>query len=130
MNREEFLKQKVWAVVGATQKEEKWGYRIYKTLKDAGYEVYGVNPNYDTIDGDTMYHTLSEIPVKVDAIDMVINRKQSISVLEEAKELGLNNIFFQPGSVDKDVIAKAEELGLDYLNGDCIYRAVKESEMR
>lgn len=126
MNRNEFLDKKVWAVVGATQKEDKWGYRIYKALKEKGYEVYGVNPNYDTIDGDTMYHSLSDIPKKVDAIDMVISRKQAPAVLEEAKELGLDNIFFQPGSVDKEVTALADALGLNYLTGDCIYKALQE----
>ena len=45
MTIQQALDQKVWAVIGATHKTEKFGYKIYKCLKDHGYEVYPVNPN-------------------------------------------------------------------------------------
>ena len=52
MTIQQALDQKVWAVIGATDKTEKFGYKIYKCLKDHGYEVYPVNPNVAEIDGD------------------------------------------------------------------------------
>ena len=39
---EEALKRKVWAVVGATDNKEKFGYKIYKNLKLEGY-IYAMN---------------------------------------------------------------------------------------
>ena len=38
MTIQQALDQKVWAVIGATHKTEKFGYKIYKCLKDHGYE--------------------------------------------------------------------------------------------
>ena len=55
MTIQQALDQKVWAVIGATHKTEKFGYKIYKCLKDHGYEVYPVNPNVAEIDGDKCY---------------------------------------------------------------------------
>ncbi|MDU2577412.1 MAG: CoA-binding protein, partial [Veillonella sp.] len=55
MTIQQALGQKVWAVIGATHKTEKFGYKIYKCLKDHGYEVYPVNPNVAEIDGDKCY---------------------------------------------------------------------------
>ena len=39
MTIQQALDQKVWAVIGATHKTEKFGYKIYKCLKDHGYEI-------------------------------------------------------------------------------------------
>ncbi len=45
MTIKDALAEKVWAVIGATHKTDKFGYKIYKCLKEHGYEVYPVNPN-------------------------------------------------------------------------------------
>jgi len=49
MNRElikAFLNRKnVFAVVGASRDPGKYGYKVYDDLKNAGYQVYPVNPN-------------------------------------------------------------------------------------
>ena len=36
-------KKNVFAVVGASRDPKKYGYQMYKDLKEAGYEVYPVN---------------------------------------------------------------------------------------
>jgi predicted CoA-binding protein len=51
----EMLEMKTWAVVGASENKEKFGWKIYKKLKDKGYKVFPVSPNYETIDGDKCY---------------------------------------------------------------------------
>lgn len=125
--KNEMLDKKVWAVVGATEKKDKWGSKIYKILKEHGYETYAVSPNYEEIDGDKAYKSVKDIPQKVDVIDMVVAPKIALNVLEEAKEAGIEYIFFQPGTYNDEVVAKAEELGLKYLLDDCIYRILKNS---
>lgn len=125
--KEGMLDKKVWAVVGATEKKDKWGSKIYKILKEHGYETYAVSPNYEEIDGDKAYKSVKDIPQKVDVIDMVVAPKIALNVLEEAKEAGIEYIFFQPGTYNDEVVAKAEELGLKYLLDDCIYRILKNS---
>jgi len=123
--KQEMLDKKTWAVVGVTAKKDKWGYKIFNILKENDYETYGVSPNYDDIGGEKIYHTLSDLPVKVDVIDMVVSPKISLNTLEEAKELGIEYIFFQPGTYNDEVIAKAEELGLKYLIGECVYAILR-----
>lgn len=125
--KEEMLDKKVWAVVGATEKKDKWGSKIYKILKEHGYETYAVSPNYEEIDGDKAYKSVKDIPQKVDVIDMVVAPKIALNVLEEAKEAGIEYIFFQPGTYNDEVVAKAEELDLKYLLDDCVYRILKNS---
>ena len=81
--KQEMMDKKVWAVVGVTGKKEKWGYKLYKILKDHNYETYGVSPNYDEIEGDKIYKSLKDLPTKIDVVDMVVSPKISINTLDE-----------------------------------------------
>ena len=65
-------KQNVFAVIGVSSNPAKYGHQIYKDLKEAGYVVYPVNPNIDSVSGDRCYHLLSELPEKPDVVDIVV----------------------------------------------------------
>ncbi len=123
--KQKMLEKKTWAVVGVTAKKDKWGYRIFNILKEHNYETYGISPNYDEIEGNKIYHSLNELPVKIDVIDMVVSPKISLTTLDEAKDLGIEYIFFQPGTYNDEVIEKAKELGFKYLIKDCIYATLR-----
>ena len=128
MVKEEILNKKVWAVVGATPSREKYGYKIWKKLLDHGYETYGINPKYDSIDAEKIYSTLKEVPKKIDVIDLVVPPKISINTLDEAKELGIEYLWFQPGTYDKETIGKAKKLGFKILYDDCVLATLIELE--
>lgn len=130
MVKEEMLGKKVWGVVGATPKKEKYGYKIWEKLLDHGYETYGINPNYDSIDNKKIYSNLKEVPKKVEVIDLVVPPKISINVLDEAKELDIEYIWFQPGTYNDEVIAKAKDLGLKILYDDCVLATLVELEKK
>ena len=124
---EEIMEKKVWAVVGVTAKRERFGYKIWKILQKHGYEVYGVNPNYDEIEGQKIYHSLEDLPKKVDVIDMVVSPKIGTTTLEEAKELGIDYIFFQPGTYNDEILKKSDDLDLKYVI-DCVYAILRQRE--
>ncbi len=126
--KEEMLETKTWAVVGVTNKKDRFAYKIWKILKDHNYTSYGVNPNYQEIDGEKIYASIKDIPEKIHVVNMVLSPRFGSSVLDEAKELGIEYIFFQPGSYDEDIIKKAESLNFKYLIEDCIYATLKERE--
>ena len=111
MTIQQALDQKVWAVIGATHKTEKFGYKIYKRLKDHGYEVYPVNPNIAEIDGDTCYSSLSALPVVPEAA--------GLAALDECKELGISVVWLQPGADKPSVVEKAHALNLHVIQ-DCV----------
>ncbi|MGE4283465.1 MAG: CoA-binding protein [Clostridia bacterium] len=113
MKEEELLKLKKWAVVGATENHEKYGYKIYKKLKSKGYMVYPINPNYSEIEGDKCYSNLQELPELPDVIDMVVAPKHGIKTVEEAAKLGIKNIWLQPGTVNDELLQLAEQKGIN-----------------
>ena len=90
MLEELMLEKKVWAVVGANQNPDKYGNMIYKKLKSKGYEVYAVNPLYDTVEGDPCYKDLSSLPKLPDVIDMVVSQNGRSLSLKRQQSWGLN----------------------------------------
>lgn len=120
-NKEEMLEKKIWAVSGVTGRKERFGYKIWKILKENGYTTYGVNPNYDELEDEKIYHSLVDIPEKIEVLDMVVGPNIAIETLDDAKDAGIEYIWFQPGSYNDEVIAKAESMDFKILYDDCIY---------
>lgn len=116
----EFMAQKKFAVVGATDNPEKYGNQILKNLKNRNYEVYPVNPRLKTVEGMKCYATLSELPVKVDVVDFVVPPAATEAILKECLELGLDRIWLQPGSESETAIRFCRENNLKVVHDVCV----------
>ncbi len=116
----EFMAQKSFAVIGATDNPEKYGNKIFKNLTRRGYEVYPVNPNLKEIEGVKCYPSLADIPVKVDVVDFVVPPPVTEATLKECKKLGLDHIWLQPGSESDAAIAFCQDNNLKVVYGTCV----------
>lgn len=117
----DMMKLKRWAVLGATDDKSRFGYKIFRLLEDKGYTAYGVNPKYDYIDGIKIYKSIDELPAVIDGINIIVNPKISLASLPSIKAKGINNLWFQPGSFNDEVIQKAKEMGFNIENEKCMY---------
>ena len=116
----EFMEQKKFAIVGATDNPEKYGNHILKNLKKRGYEVYPINPRLKEIEGTQCYTSLADIPVTVDVVDFVVPPDVTNVLLKECKELGLNRIWLQPGSENESAIRFCRENNLKVVHDVCV----------
>jgi uncharacterized protein len=108
------------AVVGATDDPSKYGSVIYRDLKQKGFEVYPVNPNRDTVDGDPAYRNLESLPVDPTIVNIVVPPQATLAVLKKAEELGHKNVWVQPGAESPEVMAYLTERDFNYLANSCI----------
>ncbi len=108
------------AVVGATDNTTKYGSIIYRDLKAKGYRVYPVNPGRDEVDGDTAYPDIGDLPVTPDIVNIVVPPHQTLRVLKRAAELGIENVWVQPGAEDEAVLDYLEAGSFAYLARACI----------
>ena len=116
----EFMAQRKFAIVGATDNPEKYGNQIVKNLKSRGYELYPVNPRLKKIEGIKCYPALADIPVKVDVVDFVVPPEVTIVTLHQCQELGLNRIWLQPGSESEVAIDFCRENNLKVVHSVCV----------
>jgi len=116
----EFMGQKRFAVVGATDNPQKYGNQIVKNLKGRGYEVYPVNPRLKELEGLTCYPALADIPLKVDVVDFVVPPQATEEILKQCKELGLDRIWLQPGSESEKALSFCQENNLKVVHSVCV----------
>jgi predicted CoA-binding protein len=118
---ETFLeKSNVFAVVGASRDAVKYGHRIYRDLRNAGYKVYPVNPNADEILGDKCYPSLESLPELPQVVDLVVPPKVTDQIVKTCKKLGIGKVWMQPGSESETAVSFCKEHGIEVVYGVCV----------
>ena len=126
-----FLAQKKIAVVGVSDKRETGCNLAYTKFKEAGYQVYAVNPRITTYDGTTCYPDLKSIPEKLDAVFMLTNPKVTDQVVQQCVDLGIKHVWMhcmmgtKPGlaanmtSVSQAAVEICKANGIAVIPGSC-----------
>jgi predicted CoA-binding protein len=119
-----FLSCKRVAVTGVSRKPESHGSNVvYKRLRDRGYEVFAVNPNADTVEGDRSIHSVAEIPVGVDAVVIGTAPERAEATVRQCDDLGIKQVWmhrsFGGGSVCDGATVYGREHGMTVIDGGC-----------
>ncbi len=119
-----FLDKKRVAVTGVSRKAKSHGSNVvYKRLRDRGYEVFAVNPNADTGEGDRAYPDLKSIPGGVDAVVIGTRPQIAEDTMRECAELGIGYVWMHWGpdgsSVSNTATAYGREHGITVIDGGC-----------
>ncbi len=109
-----------YAIIGASNNSEKYGHRVMKDLLDAGYNVVPINPKEELILGLKTYHKLSDYPKKIDVAVFVVPPTVTEKIVDEVIELGIKNVWMQPGSENDEAIKKCEENKISFIHNACI----------
>lgn len=116
----EFPKYRKWAVVGVSDDREKYGNKIYRDLRNAGYQVFAINPKLETVEGDPCYASIKDLPETPDVVDLVVPPQVSSKVVDDCLSAGIKRIWFQPGSESEEAVQKAEQGGMEVVYDACI----------
>ena len=120
-NIAEFLKKSnVVAVVGASRHKEKFGYKIFHSLKNSGFKIYPVNPEADEVDNVKAYPSLSDLPEKPDVVVTIVPSTATEEVVKEANKLGVKKVWMQPGSESDKAIEYCEKNGISVAAKMCM----------
>ena len=120
----EFLAKKRIAVTGVSRTPGSHGSNaVYQRLRERGYEVFAVNPNADTVEGDRCFHDLKSIPGGVDAVVIGTRPQTADTTVRECVDLGIKQVWMHrgpgAGSVSKSAAAYGREHGLTVIDGGC-----------
>ena len=119
-----FLASRRVAVTGVSRTPKTHGSNtVYRRLRDRGYEVFAVNPNADTVEGDASYHDLKSIAGGVDAV--VIGTRPEIAevTMRECVELDIKHVWMHrgpgTGSVSSTATDYGRQHGITVIDGGC-----------
>jgi len=108
------------AVVGATDHPTKYGGIIYRDLKMKGFQVYAVNPYRDRVDGDPCWPTVKDIPETPTIVVLVVPARRGMGVIDDSAEVGIRNIWIQPGAFSPAMEDQLEEGDFDWIAEACV----------
>ncbi len=107
------------AIVGLSPKAERDSNRVAKYLMEKGYEIVPVNPGQKEILGQDCFKTLTDIPFKVDLVDLFLNPERVPPVVDQAIEIGAPVLWMQEGVIHHEAAQKAREAGLTVVMDRC-----------
>lgn len=132
MNLTKLLKPQTMAVVGASEKEGFGGdvcRNILEYTEDLS-RVFFVNPKRDTVFGHPCFHTVEELPEKIDLLILCTPQKTILPLLEEGAKKGCQGaVVFASGygevgtdegrEKERQLLARAKELGIAVMGPNC-----------
>ena len=113
------------AVVGMSANAKRPSHQIGFYLKEKGYNIYPVNPNYNKINELKCFSNLNEIKDSIDIINIFRHPDHILPIINDSIKINPKVIWFQDGVVNYEAIDLANENGILTIVDDCIYRRHK-----
>jgi uncharacterized protein len=108
-------------VVGLSANPERPSHWIARYLIEQGYEVVGVNPGLPHVPGIRVYARVADVPGPLEIVDVFRSPDAIPPLVEELAELRPAVLWLQPGAENPDAAQRARALGMEVIEGDCIY---------
>lgn len=117
---EQFFLSPAFAVIGVSGNQKKFGNSAYRAMKERKLPVFPVNPHLTSVEGDTCYPSILEVPDTVKSAIIVIPPRATETVIVDCVQKGIRALWMQPGSESDRAIDEAEINGLTVIKGQCL----------
>jgi len=108
------------AVVGLSDRPDRPSHAVAKYLQDRGFRVIPVNPMIREALGEKSYRSLSEIPGKVDLVDVFRRSGEVPPIAEEAVRIGARFFWMQEGVVSEPAREILDAAGIPWVMDRCV----------
>lgn len=113
---------KTIAVVGLSSNPSRASNSVSSYMKRSGYKIIPVNPNEQSVFGEKAYPSLSDVPEKVDLVDVFRRSEDAGQVVDDAIAIGAKAVWLQEGVIDRDAAQRALDAGLLVVMDRCILK--------
>jgi len=113
---------KTIAVVGLSDNPMRPSYGVSEYMQQHGYRIIPVNPQLREALGEKSYATLSEIPGKIDIVNIFRKPEFVPEIVDEAIRLKVPAIWMQEDVVHEEAAAKARAAGISVVMDKCILK--------
>jgi hypothetical protein len=110
------------AVVGLSSRRWRASYGVSEYMQEAGYRILPVNPKEKEVLGEKAYAHLSDVPEKVDIVDIFRRPEFVPEIVDTAIRIGARAVWMQEGVAHEEAAARARAAGLLVVMDRCILR--------
>lgn len=104
------------AVLGASNKPERYSYQAVKLLAEKGHVVFPVHPAISEIDGIPVFKRLADIPVPIHTITVYLAPERSTALADEILSARSRRVIFNPGAENPDLVQRLHQSGAETTN--------------
>lgn len=109
------------AVVGASSDRRKYGNKAVRAYLKAGYDVYPVHPTEATVEGQSVYRSVRDVPAeKLDRVAVYVPPAVGVKVLDDVVAKPVGAVYLNPGADAPEVVDRAKQLGLNVVTNCAI----------
>jgi hypothetical protein len=105
------MKQRV-AILGASNKPDRYAYRAFTALRERGHEVLPVAPALNEIEGVGVVKTLAELSGPIDTLTLYVNPQISTAVAAEIIRARPGRVLFNPGTENPVLAGQLDRAGI------------------
>lgn len=111
---------KTIAVIGLSPNPSRTSYMVSEAMQRAGYRIIPVNPQADTVLGEKSYASLSDIPEKVDIVNVFRRSEFLKDIADEFMKIDCPVFWTQLNVVDENVFNRLADAGYTVIMDRCI----------
>ncbi|WP_185960052.1 MULTISPECIES: CoA-binding protein [Caryophanaceae] len=111
---------KTIAVVGLSPNPSRTSYMVSEAMQRAGYRIIPVNPQTDAVLGEKSYASLSDIPEKVDIVNVFRRSEFLEDIADEFVKIDCPVFWTQLNVVDENVFNRLADAGYTVIMDRCI----------
>ncbi len=104
------------AVIGASNKPDRYSYQAIMLLKEQGHQVFPVHQRVKSVEGMAVYASIKEIHETLDTVSLYVAADISNLIGDDIIVHGPRRIIFNPGAENPELEAKALFHGISTLN--------------
>lgn len=111
---------KTVAVVGISDKPDRPSHVVAKYLQERGFRVIPVNPMLTEVLGEKAYKSLTEIPERIDLVDVFRKSENVPPIAEEAVRIGARFFWMQEGVESDRARDILDAAGIPFVMDRCV----------
>ena len=91
------------AVVGASNKPDRYSFRAVRLLREKGHTPYPVHPSIAEVDGLPVWKSLSAIPEPIDTVSIYLSARNQQAIADELLDSRARRFIFNPGAENPEL---------------------------
>jgi len=100
------------AVIGASDRPDRYAYRAIRMLLEHGHNVYPVSPRHLELPGLTVYGAIADVPQPLHTVTLYVNPRILESIAEDIIEAKPSRVIFNPGTEHPEIADRFRSAGI------------------
>lgn len=100
------------AILGASNKPDRYAYKAFKMLREYDHKTFLVHPTLVSVEGEPVHARLTEITQKIDTLTMYVGPDISSKIKDDILQLKPRRVIFNPGSENHQLEQELTKAGI------------------